>query len=467
MDLLLCSVWLLFTWHDNCWAAWLLMLPPLRIWLSFTMHRNSKWSVVPLCVITIFLLIQVFGLGYDYWDWFWNAFVTMTETTVAIFGGDVISVRECLTELSDGAARDAVNLVGSLWLLVIPAIIMVYRWWKGQLQPMHMGWREAVRVAIYTLLLIIVVLVSKELGRNFVLMTLGICAIIGLMRFYKGDLKALFTRTEIFYLCIIGLLGCCYSCGVELHKNGNLMLYATTLACYALTCWYFSGKKCLSDMLLLTLGTTLFWISPTTMGMVRIMLLFVSLACVSAVCIRLSLALRKVWVGALMFSLMGIVLPLLSMGYNPYAAIDCKVTHRYNKYSYGVLAVESKDGQGLRDRYGIIMPTVYDCIEDIAPGEPYIKGFKDTFFQIYDIDAQNLLSEEWFYAIEKEPDSRCFYLLKSVDGDKRFWTPHWDAGICEMVDAKIVELDSTFIEEERPTTDSLQTEERRDSIAAE
>ena len=59
-----------------------------------------------------------------------------------------------------------------------------------------------------------------------------------------------------------------------------------------------------------------------------------------------------------------------------------------------------------------------------------------------------LLSEEWFFDIEQEDDSRYFYRLQSSNGEKRLLMPHWDAGILEMVDAKIVDVDSTLIIQE-------------------
>jgi hypothetical protein len=267
------------------------------------------------------------------------------------------------------------------------------------------------------------------------------------MLFYKGEFKDLLSRTEILYLSVLALMGVCYSCGVNLNKSGSIVLYASTLGTYALFCWRFGHKKNLLDMLLLSLGATLFWISPGVVGMLRIVLLFISVACVATVCVRFVLEHRKMWVGGMMFSVMGFVMPLLSMGYNPYTAIDYRVRPSYYHYFGGVSFVTDGNQTGLRDRYGMISP-VGDRIEFISAYKPYVKVFKDDVFQVFDIENHRLLSEEWFDAIEQEEDSRYFYRLQSSNGEKRLLMPHWDADILETVDAKIVDVDSTLINQE-------------------
>ncbi|MBO7295363.1 MAG: hypothetical protein J6U65_08115, partial [Bacteroidaceae bacterium] len=157
----------------------------------------------------------------------------------------------------------------------------------------------------YMIVIVIAILIAGHVGTYFVVMTLGICTLIGLMLFYTGELKDLLSRTEILYLSVLALMGVCYSCGVNLNKSGSIVLYASTLGTYALFCWRFGYKKNLLDMLLLSLGATLFWISPSVVGMLRIVLLFISMACVATICVRFVLAHSKIWVGGMMFTLMG------------------------------------------------------------------------------------------------------------------------------------------------------------------
>lgn len=447
VDLVICGVWLALLWHEHRWTAWLILLPLMRIWTSFLLHRKSKLAIAPLCVITFFLLVQIFGLGNETFQWIWDPFTDVTRTVYLLFGGDVHIVDSALETMRETTLWDGVNVLGCLWVLLAPTCLLCYRWWKGELQTLPFSKKCMAGLIGYMIVIVIAILIAGHVGTYFVVMTLGICTLIGLMLFYKGELKDLLSRTEILYLSVLALMGVCYFCGVNLNKSGSIVLYVSTLATYALFCWCFGHKKNLLDMLLLSLGATLFWISPSVVGMQRIVLLFISVACVAAVCVRFVQAHSKMWVGGMMFTLMGFVMPLLSMGYNPYTAIDYKVRPSYFHYFGVVSFVTDGDQTGLRDRYGMISP-VGDHIQFIETHKPYVKVYKEDFFQIYDIDMHRLLSEEWFFDIKQEEDSRYFYRLQSSNGEKRLLMPHWDAGILKMVDAKIVDVDSTLINQE-------------------
>ena len=131
------------------------------------------------------------------------------------------------------------------------------------------------------------------------------------------------------------------------------------------------------------------------------------------------------------------------MGYNPYAAMDYKVAYRHLNHNGGVLIVTDDEHRGMRDRYGIIMSVVYDKFKTINERGPFVQAYDKDSFQIYDIESQRLVSEEWFFDIEKEEDSRLFFRLTSEKGKKRLLLPHWDAGKLEMMDIQIVDADST------------------------
>ena len=75
------------------------------------------------------------------------------------------------------------------------------------------------------------------------------------------------------------------------------------------------------------------------------------------------------------------------------------------------------DTGGLRDRYGVILPVdKYNRIELLTPSKPYCKVRKDGKWQIYDIERQELVSDEWFEEII--PCDEYVYRLKSQNGDK-------------------------------------------------
>ena len=59
---------------------------------------------------------------------------------------------------------------------------------------------------------------------------------------------------------------------------------------------------------------------------------------------------------------------------------------------------------------------MYDRIEILTPSKPYCKVRKDGKWQIYDIERQELVSEEWFEDVV--PCDEYVYRLKSENGDK-------------------------------------------------
>ncbi len=441
-DLMICSMWLLVTWHENWWMSYLVFLPFFRIWTSFLLHRKSKIAVAPLSVITFFFSINAFALPEDFHKLFWDGFKVLVDATNAVFGGNVEEFKTSLVEL-DSTLGCIINVIGSLWLLIIPIGLLAYRWYSGELQSLTISKKRAVGLLGYMVVVTISIMLANHVGRYFSIITTCTCAILGIMWFYKGKLKHLLTRSEIVYLSVVGMLGSCYFCGVDLHRVGTLVLYVASLGSYALLSWYWGYQKKLSDMLLLSLSVLCFWIAPATIGMLRIVLLMLSLAGVATVCVRITLATNKKLVGAVMFVLLGVMMPVLSMGYNPYAATDYRVVYRHLNHSGGVLIVTDDEHRGMRDRYGIIMPVVYDKFKTINERGPFVQAYDEDSFQIYDIESQRLVSEEWFFDIKKEEDSRHFFRLSSEKGEKRLLLPHWDAEKLEMMDVQIVDADST------------------------
>ena len=448
LDLLICSVWLLVTWHENWWISLLVFFPFFRIWTSLLLHRRSKLAVAPLSVIVFFFTVFIFSLQDEFHKLFWDGFRNLAEATNAVFGGNVEEFRACMDGLNESTLRCIVDVTGSLWLWILPIGLLAYRWYRGELQPLPISKKRTVGLLGYMVVVTISILIANHIGKYFAIITSCTCAILGIMWFYKGKLKHLLTRSEIVYLSVVGMLGACYFCGVDLHKVGTLVLYIATLGSYALLSWYWGYQKKLSDMLILSLSVLCFWISPATMGMLRIVLLMLSLVGVATVCVRIALALNKKLIGLVIFTLLGVVTPILSMGYNPYAAVDYKVVFRHVNHRGGVLMVTDGEHRGLRDRYGIIMPVVYDNFKTINGWGPFVQAYNEDSFQIYDIEAQRLVSEERFLSIEPEEESRHFFRLTSEKGEKRLLLPHWDAGKLEMMDVQIVDVDSTAVQTE-------------------
>lgn len=483
LDLLMCSIWLVLLWHEHRWAVLMVLLPMMRILTSFLIHRKSKLAVAPLSVFTFFLLVQTLGGGYEYLSCFWDPFTCIVRTSYLLFGGEVHVVDAALAALRESGMWGIVNIVGGLWAVILPASLLIYRWRKGLLQALPFSKKRLAGLLTYMIVGIVVGLAVVPTGTNFTVMSVGVIALLGLILFYKGELKDLLSRNEILYLSVLALVACCYESGVDMSRNGSIVLCASILATYALGSRYFGYKKTLADMLLLILGVLLFWTSPTTVGMLRIVLLIASLNCVAIVGVRFALSVGRVWMVGMLFALMAIVMPLLSMGFNPYTAIDYKVmlggyTH------HGGIALVYKDGErGFRDRYGMICPTdevvnfidplnfylkiskknektfsiyslkdrrylsdeKYDNADFFGHYKQFLKASQDSLFRIYDTRDGRLMSEAWFDEIREDSveSSPYSYRLKAGETEMGIVKKgYWDESLKEYVYSDIVDIDS-------------------------
>lgn len=159
--------------------------------------------------------------------------------------------------------------------------------------------------------------------------------------------------------------------------------------------------------------------------MYRLVLLLLSLALTAIVMMRFAISTRKYWTAAAVYVMVAVILPILSIGYNSYSVLEAGRVMHYDDYRYspnGLMMVKGKDGYGIRDRYGLILPAEYDRIEHLVPSKPYCKVKKDGHWLIYDIERQELLAEEKFTDV-----TRCgefAYRLQSPSADRYLLIPY-------------------------------------------
>ena len=116
--------------------------------------------------------------------------------------------------------------------------------------------------------------------------------------------------------------------------------------------------------------------------------------------IRFVVETKKNWASAGLYVMIALVMPVFCLGYNPYSVLEAGRAWHFDEYrgsKNGILCVRAGDTVGLRDRYGVILPTDRYCrIELLTPSKPYCKVEGNGMWQIYDIERQELVSDEWF-----------------------------------------------------------------------
>lgn len=423
-DLVICSVWLLLVAHEDM-SGWMinpfiLLFPALRIWINFLMHCQSKQMIVPIAVLALLATFMSldrsprFLLFVGPWE-------TLLTSICALFSLDSISRVE-MHELLGDVCKNVFSIIGYVWLVIYPLAVYIYKRVKKQLTPGTMGIWKCIGLCAYIFGCTIVSSILLSVSYKT---TLGMAVLVFMLMliptiFYRNNIKDMFTRGEVAYLLTLAMFAVGYACGIGLELKSAITVCTLPAAFYALANWYIHRETTYKDILLIVGASVVFWCAQYTTNMVRISLLLFSLALTAVAVIRFAIDSKKNWVSAGLYVMIALIMPVFCLGYNPYSVLEAGRAWHFDKYygsPDGILCVRAGDTGGLRDRYGVILPVdMYDRFEILTPSKPYCKVRKYGKWQIYDIERQELVSEEWFEDVI--PCDEYVYRLKSENGDK-------------------------------------------------
>lgn len=428
-DLVICNVWLLLVAHEEIsgWMinSFILLFPAVRIWISFLMKRQSKLMIVPIVVLALLTSCMFLDRSPRYLL-FVGPWETLLTSVCALFSIDSVHSIE-LQELVGNVCKNILSIVGYIWLVIHPLAVYIYKRAKKQLTPDTMGIWKCVGLCAYifgcTIVLSIVLSVSYNttIGMAVLAFMLMLIPVI----FFRGNIKAMFNRSEIAYLLTFAMFGIGYVCGIGLELKSAITVCVLPAAFFALMNWYIRRETTYKDILLIVGASVVFWCAQYTTNMVRISLLLLSLALMAVAVIRFAIDTKKNWVSAGLYMMIALIMPVFCLGYNPYSVLEASRVWHFDKYAYsknGLLCVSNGTIGGLRDRYGVILPLEYDRIELLDSSKPYCKVRKNCMWQIYDIERHELVSNEWFEEVVQCDEY--VYRLKSQNGDK-YMTIQW------------------------------------------
>ena len=428
-DLIICSVWLLLVAHEEI-SVWMinpfiLLFPAVRIWISFLMKRQSKLMIVPIVVLT--LLASCMFLDRSPWYLlFVRSWETFLTSVCALFSIDSVRSIE-LQELVSNVCKNILSIVGYIWLVIYPLAVYIYKRAKKQLAPGTMGIWKCIGLCAYffccTIVSSIVLSISYTTTIGMAVLVLMLMLIPSI--FYHNNIKEIFSRGEVAYLLTLAIFAVGYVCGIGLELKSAITVCTLPAAFFALMNWYARREITYKDILLIVGASVVFWCAQYTINMVRILLLFTSLAMMAIPVIRFAIDTKRSWASAGLYMMIALIMPVFCLGYNPYSVLDASRVWHFDKYAYsknGLLCVSNGTIAGLRDRYGVILPLEYDCIELLDSSKPYCKVGKNRMWQIYDIERHELVSDEWFEEVVQCDEY--VYRLKSQNGDK-YMTIQW------------------------------------------
>lgn len=428
-DLIICSVWLLLVAHEEI-SVWMinpfiLLFPAVRIWISFLMKRQSKLMIVPIVVLALLTSCMFLDRSPRYLL-FVGPWETLLTSIGALFGMNSVRSVE-FHELLGEVCKNILSIVGYIWLVIYPLAVYIYKRAKKQLAPSTMGIWKCIGLCAYffccTIVSSIVLSISYTTTIGMAVLVLMLMLIPSI--FYHNNIKEIFSRGEVAYLLTLAIFAVGYVCGIGLELKSAITVCTLPAAFFALMNWYARREITYKDILLIVGASVVFWCAQYTINMVRILLLFTSLAMMAIPVIRLAIDTKRSWASAGLYMMIALIMPVFCLGYNPYSVLEASRVWHFDKYAYsknGLLCVSNGTIAGLRDRYGVILPLEYDCIELLDSSKPYCKVGKNRMWQIYDIERHELVSDEWFEEVLQCDEY--VYRLKSQNGDK-YMTIQW------------------------------------------
>lgn len=398
----------------------ILLFPAVRVWISFLMKRQSKLMIVPIVVLALLTSCMFLDRSPRYLL-FVGPWETLLTSIGALFGMNSVRGVE-FHELLGEVCKNIISIVGYIWLVIYPLAAYIYKRAKKQLVPGSMGAWKSVGLCVYifgcTIVSSIVLSVSDKTTIGMAVLTFMLMLIPTI--FYRNNIKEMFTRGEVVYLLTLAMFTVGYVCGIGLELKSAITVCTLPAACFALINWYIRRETSYKDILLIVGASVVFWCAQYTTNMVRISMLLLSLALMAVAVIRFAIDTKKNWASAGLYVMIALVMPVFCLGYNPYSVLEASRAWHFDKYygsPDGILCVRAGDTGGLRDRYGVILPIDrYNRIELLTPSKPYCKVRKDGKWQIYDIERQELVSDEWFEDVI--PCDEYVYRLKTQNGDK-------------------------------------------------
>ena len=431
-DLSVCCIWLLCVIHDvengPVWCRPVIWaVPLLRMWLSFLIYRSSRMALAPIVMLILLLIGSMSGRALSGYALFMEPIFLMLRTVPKFFGESVITadniqgIRLMLSQYDFKVA-----MISSVWLILIPLGIYIWRCIRKENVSSFFGLAKRIGLCTYISFTILVVsMIVTVFHYSFVsVFMLGLFLMLIPVIFNKGKLEGLFTNGEQTFVMTLVILGMAYTCGIDYCDASTIAVLVLPALFYALVCRCISREVEYRDILTVLTASFLFVCSQYAISMYRVILLLMSLGVMSVVLIHLASSTGRHCTAAAVYVMMAILLPIFSLGYNPYSVLDARKVRHYDGYEYspnGLMLVSGRDGVGIRDRYGLILPPEYERVEHLIPSKPYCKVMKDGEWMVYDIVRQELLSEERFTEIIPFGEYSC--KLDSASGTKYLIMP--------------------------------------------
>ena len=375
-ELLFCSLWLLAVlggrgnWNTPVHFVAIFTVV-LRLSFSFAMARGEKRAWLPLALMV--------------------AFGTLTASVHQIMGIDTLAVYpfHILNIRADETAMGIIAVFFVVWIWIVPIVLYLIRLLRKRLVRTDLTWTDLLGGILW-----------KERTSS--------------------------TYSALMLMCITAL----YS-GLAMDARVCLLV---CICAPAFSFWLISrhcGMK-RERWWVLVVAMVLFFYSQPLAGLWRIATLAASFALVVYMGSRLyrHTKLHVLTISTILY--VGVFLPTLAIGHNPYACIDYGRFGFYTHQPYnGIFYIKYGDCIGLRDRYGLLVKPEYEHIRHHESGVWYdeVALCRDGYVTLYDILGARFVSND----INGELQSDVCRALRNI-------MLSYDCGYDDRMEVKVTEI---------------------------
>ncbi|MCD8302810.1 MAG: hypothetical protein LUC44_07310 [Prevotellaceae bacterium] len=377
IDLTIVTVWTIFCyWVRSTYFLGsfiiILLLVLLRLWMSFSLYRREKrglWLVGAMVVIVALgfygdpdIMRDVLFLPFaKCWD---VAVATITEQNNRDVGlYHYLAERYGVDYVKTPVTwQYVVPALLTLWLVLAPVVWCVVLLCGRKLAARKWSWQPSAALKDYLACVALTVITL-------------VCGLFGYPKF------------SVVATLVLPILFACYFFCPWKENKWSLVVGACFVAGF---------------------GSLVIFLSTYCAGFARWLCLLGGLCLVavaSVACARVT-GRRKEAVGAAVAC--GVLFPVLSLGFNPFAVTGSKVCAAFDAYDYsyrGLYLVEKDSGKtGLRDRYGLILEPKYEQIAIMDASKPYVRLLQDGKWGIYDLERHEMVVEPVYESITRYPD---------------------------------------------------------------
>ena len=435
-DLIIVSLWALFTWHFTGELIMTTVMIGLRLALCFMLYRKSRWTFFNAVLFATMYVGLIFNMPCD--DIAFEPIVKVAYIGCCLLGYSDWAIHAFDYHYGLSAEIPVYILWGlySLWLTFIP---LVCSWKFKTVLPLFRHHKMMIWFVGAVVAISLYVWTTKQDYSIFIggfLMSLAPMMYRCIYRKGKQPLlqSILHDRILIIYVSIATVMFSSILIGlyeVNAAKPFASFLFPIVLYITALKACHIKVIKTIPALLLGVAGILAVLVYNRGHEMVIILL------CVSGLLSSIGVYLvyrecRSVFTAVLLLCAYIFVLPVSLLGYNPYAAVDVNevvsIKSLYPSFHRGLYEFKKDGSIGLRDRYGIVLYANYQEVEFLDGESDYMvlygysRDLDDYVIDgIYDLKhRRNLLPEnaDDLYRIEEIRNK--IYAIYDHEDNRRF-----------------------------------------------